>query len=570
MVKSSKTLQRIVLLAGLTLLLAGCSSGDADPTGPGGGGDEDTTAPRVLQFMPADGTLVFDLFESVIILFDEDMDPDSADGNVTVSHGAIGDLSWIDPATLMVMPGGWPEATEITITAGTGLTDVAGNPLAAPVSSTIRTIAGQLALIGFSPDDGDVGVNRNASIGLGFTEPVMVSSLESGVTIGDGAKIDYAFDVTDLGDGNYHLDLVDFLPAETLITVTVGVDVMGDYTGTNLPAAETFSFTTGLDVDDTPPTIESITPAGGSVMPADQGAIVVRFSEAVDLADFSPPSMNGQFAWAFDQAGREPELSPDGTELTIFLPAELPAGLALEVVLSDYEDLFGNVQAAATAWSATVAGTASPFYLADGYRSTASGTWEEGELGNETPTTSADDHRFYEFVARAAADEWEHREYAWDYSELDYYEILSVTPSGISILGFGEDEGAGFEEFMLSNPLLVFDLPFTIGNTWTGSGTVTVPDGTLSITMDGEVVAQEDLTVPTMGGAQVTWTDAWHVTRNVTISVGGDVVESDQTGFWIVPGVGIVRENYYEENYDPLDSGWYRYDVWLDVGVSAR
>jgi len=305
-------------------------------------------------------------------------------------------------------------------------------------------------------------------------------------------------------------------------------------------------------------------------MPQDQGTIIIEFDEAVDLSNFNPPSMNGQFAWAFNEAGLEPELSPDGTELTVYLPAVLPAGLSLEVVLAGYGDFYGNFQSEETVWSATVAGTAAPFYLEDGYRWTASGTEEEGELGNPTPTDSWDSYRFYEIRERSGANQWEYAEYDWQFSQQDYYDILSVTSSAVSLVGFGEDEGSGFEEYFLSSPLLFFELPFEAGNSWITTGSVVLPEGTLNVSMEGEVIGQQDLEVGQMGGTMVTWTDAWKVERDVTISTGGDVLETDNTQFWIVPGIGVVREIYYEEDLDPEDSGWHRFEAWRDLGDSIR
>jgi len=568
MITRSRKLFLLLMFTGLTTLLPACSSDDGDLTGPEGGGDQDTTAPQIIQISPLNGDLAYDLIQTVEIWFDEEMDPDNAEGNISMSHGTIVSSLWTGPTMLMIEHSEWPEATEITVTVGTGLTDVAGNQLATPVTSTFTTIASQLTLIGISPDNGDIDVNRVVSVGLGFSEPVLVSSLENGVTISDGTKVNYEFDVMEGDAGNYILNLVDVLPAETEITVTVSTQVQGDYTGTNLGSDQIFSFTTGLDVDNAPPTIESITPANGSVFPADQGTIVVEFSEPVNLMNFTPPSMNGQLAWALDQVGLEPEVSPDGTEVTIYLPAVLPAGLTLEAVLSNYEDIYGNVQTAETAWSATVAGAASTFYEEDGYRYSATGTWEEGDLGNSTPTNSGDEYRFYEIVARVPANQWELREYDWQYSALEYYDILSVTSASVSLIGFGEDEGAGFQEYMISSPLLMFDLPFSAGNTWSSSGTVTLPDGTLTAVMEGEVISQQDLVVGDLDGTLVTWTDAWRVVRDVTISHGGDVLETDTSEFWVVPGIGIVREVYYEEALDPDESGWYQYDVWLDLGDS--
>ncbi|MFT5232931.1 MAG: methionine-rich copper-binding protein CopC, partial [Candidatus Krumholzibacteriia bacterium] len=436
-----KSLIHLLAITALSVILPACGGGDDDDLGDPGDGENDTAAPIIVDIFPIDGGLIADLNTSFYIQFNEDMDPSSAAGNITLSSGTIGGIVWTNPTALELGPSSLPEAAEITLTVGTGLSDANGNSLAAPFTATYTTIANQVALVEVSPVAGAVNVNRNTNIGLKFTEPV--GNVFLGITISDGNKVDYNFSATDDNRGNHTLNPDGDLPEDTEFTVTVNTLVYGTITETSLAGPESFSFTTGVELDNTPPSIVSLTPASGATLPVDQGTITIEFDEAINLTNFNPTSMNGQFAWAFIEAGLEPELSPDGTILTVYLPAIMPEGLSLEVVLANYEDQYGNVQYAETAWSATVAGNASPLYLKDGHRYTASGTEEEGELGNETPTSTFDTYRFYEIGARGAANQWEFREYEWQYSFLDYYEILSVTSAGVSILGFAEDEGSG-------------------------------------------------------------------------------------------------------------------------------
>ncbi|MFT7699379.1 MAG: hypothetical protein ACI8S7_001205, partial [Candidatus Krumholzibacteriia bacterium] len=450
-----KSLIHLLAITALAVILPACGGGDDDDLGDPGDGEVDTAAPIVANIFPVDGTLITDLNTLFYIDFNEDMNHGTAAGNITISPETAFDISWTNSLSLILMPNNLPEATEITVTFGAGLTDISGNSLV-PYTATYTTIASQLALVGVSPEAGTVNVNRNTNIGLVFTEPV--DNIYTAVTISDGTNPPYDFVATDDGKGNHTLNPDGDLRELTEFTVTVDTQVYGFYTGTSLASPESFSFTTGVELDNTPPSIVSITPASGATLPVDQGTITIEFDEAINLTNFNPTSMNGQFAWAFIEAGLEPELSPDGTMLTVYLPAVMPEGLSLEVVLANYEDPYGNIQLTETAWSATVAGNASPLYLKDGHRYTASGTEEEGELGNETPTFAFDTYRFYEIGARGAANQWEFREYEWQYSFLDYYEILSVTSAGVSILGFAEDEGSGIQEFMISNPLVYLEL----------------------------------------------------------------------------------------------------------------
>jgi hypothetical protein len=77
----------LVFAVVLTTALFGCS--DDDPTDPGGGDDPDTTAPRVDMVAPLDGALMVPSGQAINIIFNEPMDPASATGQITLSHGTV-------------------------------------------------------------------------------------------------------------------------------------------------------------------------------------------------------------------------------------------------------------------------------------------------------------------------------------------------------------------------------------------------------------------------------------------------------------------------------------------------
>jgi hypothetical protein len=90
----------------------------------------------------------------------------------------------------------------------------------------------------------------------------------------------------------------------TTYTVVVGVGAQ-DVAGNALASAYTSSFTTGVMPDTTPPTIVSVQPSNGGVGVPRDAAIVVNFSEPMDInsaqAAFSvtaPAGVTGNFAWA--------------------------------------------------------------------------------------------------------------------------------------------------------------------------------------------------------------------------------------------------------------------------------
>jgi hypothetical protein len=559
----------IFLLFGLlALFLAGCGGSD-DPTDPGDGGDggetPDTTPPQILQVFPEDGALIHDyLSGSFQINFSEAMDQATAEGQVTVTGASTVELMWLDDFSLEVFCTDLPQGSITTLTVGTGLADLAGNTLAQAFTATYTVVAEVPVLLDYTPGDGISDVNRATMIDLHFSNNMNLASLQSGIVIEDDSQTTYGFTVESTGVTTYRLDPTEDFAATALVTVTVTTGVT-DEVGTALGQEITFGFFTGETADSEPPTIVSIDPASGSAMPADQGQITITFSEPVAIDSIDPVRMNGQFFWVQAQMPGEPSLDGTGTVLTVPLPAELPAGLPLEVVLAGYADVNGNVQDAETAWSVTVAGEADPYPVSDGHRYIMVGDWEEGPLGSDTPTSSDEHWIFFEQGARQTAGQWELREYGWEFDAVEYYEILEVSASSVDLLGFADLDGGEFVEFIISSPLTMAELPMSAGNSWSSSGTVTMPDATFTATMAGTAVGQEDLAVPGLEGIEVTWTDVWRLTRTVTITSGGETVSTEEGTLWFAPGIGLVREVYREENYEPGETGWYQYDNWLQV-----
>jgi len=169
---------------------------------------------------------------------------------------------------------------------------------------------------------------------------------------------------------------------------------------------------------------------------------------------------------------------------------------------------------------------------------------------------------WYEFNARSTSGHFDRAEYYDEWITLDYYEIQTVSSSGVDLIGFAEDEedNGSFEEFMLSSPLILAEFPLVAGNSWSSDASVTLPEGTLSATMAGEVVGQVDL-VYEYDGFEVVWTDVWRMEREVEVRIGGSTISNEESTFWVAPGIGIIREIYQEEDLE--EDEWFEYDRWL-------
>ncbi len=239
------------MLAVVALALAGCGSADSP-----GDNTPDTTPPLVAGTTPADGAAGVLTNAFITVIFNEDMAPASATGQVVLTGGGSATTTWQDLRTVVITHSStWTEGVQVTVTLGTGLTDAAGNPLAAPYQFSFFTDTTALLLIATDPLEGATGVHRSASLGLRFSRPADLTSVADQVTIaGPGGSATYPFSVSSGGANNWVLiDPTDDLPASTAFTVTVGaaVHAIGS-PSTTLGTPRVFHFTTGVVVDAAP------------------------------------------------------------------------------------------------------------------------------------------------------------------------------------------------------------------------------------------------------------------------------------------------------------------------------
>lgn len=540
------------LLVGCLLLAIGCGDDDG-PTRPGG----DTTAPVVVGIVPAHHASGVAVDAIVTITFDEDMDPASHTGQVTLSSGTIAAMTWTTARVLTVTHDGWPQGAGVTVTVGTGLRDVAGNQLAAPFTATFYTTSPDLVFLASNPDDGAADVNRNAMIELLFSAPMNLTSVAANLTLRDAAQNDLAFDVR-AGTGAWLVvDPDEAMPAQTVITVTVGADAQ-DLGGRSLGTPATVTFTTGSDVDTTPPTILSFTPASGTTIPTGTAALVITFSEPIDPSSFQPTEVGAELFWLAMTAGTEPVWSQNNTVFTIALPTPLPAGLPLWVTFAGYADVNGVVQDTPSTWSATVAGTADYYPLVDERQSVFLASWERGTIGNDIPEESGSYVNHIKFEAQGGG-VFHRVEYDDSYTQAWSWEIMDRTATALRLHGFhdeGDDEDDP-ETTMFSTPVDYLRLPPAAAATWTAETGVQGQPGVL-LEAAGVYVERLDRLEATSSKdvLQAYWTNVWVATLTYTMSVD-DVVQMVGTEtMYLAPGFGLVRSETVESN--PIDDRWER------------
>lgn len=563
---SSRPWSTIVLFVAISL--AACNGDDDGPTDPGGGGG-DTTAPVVLSSDPRDGDIGVEVGASITVTFNEDMDTESDDGAIALSHGNTGVTgTWTDDRTLVIGHADFPEATEVTVTLGTGFADAAGNTLASAHSFSFFTESSTLVLLGSDPDDGATGIDRNAVIALQFSESMNLSTLAGFITVDDGrlARLPVAFSLSEGENDEVLIDPTETLPELSTITVTVqqGAQSQG---GATLAAAETISFDTGSTADTTPPTLVGTTPSTGSVISPNTSTLVLEFSEAIDGETLRPDVFSGQFALLLESFDLEPTWSGDGTTLTVPLPTPLPAGLPILVRFPPFSDRAGNESTSGFEFRVTVEGAADPMPFVDGVV-----LFYEGFSTRTQPGVGTETNEYEDAVRFEEQGDGDFRLATYDPSFLEVYgyDLYERTASQVLFKGWAEaDEGVLEDLVDISPPVPFLQLPLTAGATWSGTATAMQGGESMSIDYEFEVVGKSDLPFGGESGGggpseTLIWVDAWAIVLEYEFRDGATVVSTGTDSTYYAPSVGRVRNVSFEQD---LDDGSTESSVEILVGI---
>ncbi len=260
----------------------------------------DATPPSVTSVAPANGASNVSVSTTVRIVFSKPMNPSTVNAStISLSGAGVGVVSGAinyDPSStsLTFSPtSALQNGIAYTITVSTGATDAAGNPLAAPFTSTFTTSAAAPppditppSVVSSTPVNGSTGVSITTPISITFSEPLLPATVSSstiflsgpgGATVGGTVSYD-----------NSSLSAV-FTPAASLqngtsytLNATTGVK---DVAGNSLQSTFAATFTTVVALrppDTTPPTVLSTQPPNGSVSVPVTTPIRVTFSESMD------------------------------------------------------------------------------------------------------------------------------------------------------------------------------------------------------------------------------------------------------------------------------------------------
>ncbi|MCX5884777.1 MAG: Ig-like domain-containing protein [Proteobacteria bacterium] len=252
------------------------------------GATPDITAPMVSYVTPENGAIDVGLNRNITATFSEAMDPLTiTTATFTLQHGTTpvsGTVIYGGITAIFTPASALAPNTEYTATITTGVTDLAGNPLASDfvwsftTGATPDITAPTVSFV--TPKNGATGVGLNPNITATFSEamdPLTITTatftLQHGTTPVSGT-------VTYVGVTAIFAPLSELTPnTEYTATITTAVT---DLAGNPLASDFVWSFTTGTTADTTPPTVSFVNPADLATNVAVNTQITATFSEAMD------------------------------------------------------------------------------------------------------------------------------------------------------------------------------------------------------------------------------------------------------------------------------------------------
>jgi hypothetical protein len=531
-------LRTATLLLATMLMLVSCSE-DSPPEQA-----QETTAPVVVGAIPVQGQTDVGLTQTITISFSEDMDPASATGHVTLSHGTVNDIEWTDARNLVVGHTAWPEGTEVTVTVGTSVTDVAGNGLAEVFSWTFWTWTDDVLLQDTSPAQGTTGVPINTTIWLRFSEPMNGATLPGAITVSSPVKAVLAYTLGSTDNTEWTLTMDQDLPTSTEITVTVTTAAQ-NAGGDPLAAEATFSFTTGVDADITPPSLVSFDPANGTSIDTDLAFVRLTFNEPMLTTSLDPSMVSGQFMTSLLDPENPGVWSENQTVFTLGLRTPLVPGAIFRVEFDSYADINGNVNETGSTWQVTVNGTAQHYPVRDGWLQYYSGSYAEMDSFPSSGRVDA----FSKCELKTDGEFW-----IWGYDQQTanpakelpvfvQYDRMEETATAILMAGFHEVRDSVAVDTVIDPAVEWLRLPVTTSS-WSGTSSFT----------EGSNISELDYTVTVLPGSfdldvpadentpALSWLACRKVALQYEVGDGVDVFSAGNDTLWYAPGAGLVRE----------------------------
>ncbi|WP_421895243.1 ice-binding family protein [Marinoscillum sp.] len=204
------------------------------------------------------------------------------------------------------------------------------------------------AVVSSNPAENDVDVATNTAVEITFNKEMDATTINTTTftllkgTTAVAGTVAYSEQTATFSS-------VSNLEASTLYTGTL-TNAVKDMSGQAIANNYTFSFTTGVVVDETPPTVVSTNPTNNSTNVARNKVISITFSEAMSSASFTSTSFivvqgTNPVAGSVEYADKVARFIPDNI---------LDASVSYTAtVTTDVKDLAGNAIAITKAWTFT-------------------------------------------------------------------------------------------------------------------------------------------------------------------------------------------------------------------------
>ena len=312
----------------------------------------DNTPPTVTSTNPANNQTGVAVNGSISVTFSEAVAPATVTAASFTVGGVTGTVSLSGNTATFKPSANLAYNTRYNATITNAVTDIATNHLATnyvwsfstgPASDTTPpTVAST------NPVNGATGVSLSASAAATFSEAVDPSTVTTGTFLLKQGSTSVPGTVTLSGT------TATFKPSAPLAgsttytaTMTTGVK---DLAGNTMASNSSWTFTTAAAVDNTPPTVGSVSPAAGATGVVLNASVTANFSEAIDALSVNTAT----FTLKNGSSTVPGTVSLSGATATFKPSASLLSGTAYTAMLTTgIKDMAGNTLGSGYSWTFT-------------------------------------------------------------------------------------------------------------------------------------------------------------------------------------------------------------------------
>ncbi|QHT71576.1 Ig-like domain-containing protein [Rhodocytophaga rosea] len=316
----------------------------------------DTEGPVVSIFSPADDSENVATEANLTITFNEEVIKGT--GNITFTQGATSQTIAVTDASVVVNgtevtinpPDDFPSQAQVSVQIGAGaFKDLAGNNYSGIPNTTTWNFTTEdntaPALTSFTPANNATEVAVDASLVIGFSEPIKAGSgniviTQQGITSQTIAVTDA---LVNISGSTVTINPADFLN-DAVITVSIPAGIFTDAAGNEFAgiSAANWSFTTIKPADIEAPSVTTYAPADGAENVEVDAVLTVTFNELIEKGTGNITITQGATSQVIPVT--DAAVNINGATVTINPPADFPEGAAISVQIgvSAFKDTAGN------------------------------------------------------------------------------------------------------------------------------------------------------------------------------------------------------------------------------------